>query len=90
MVDLILPFESSSSCGCIAIFRVRRFTAVGSSAIRSNCFALGDSVLRVRYQPDRSQPLLQTKRAVLEDGSDFQAELLFWRFHAVKIARIFW
>lgn len=36
-----------------------------------------DSVLCVRYQPDRRQQLIQAERRILEDRADLDAELFF-------------
>ena len=39
-------------------------------------FVAGNTVLAVANHPDRHHPLIQPERAVLEDSSDFEAELL--------------
>ena len=36
----------------------------------------GDTVLAIDQQPESSHPLIESKRRILENGSEFQAELL--------------
>jgi hypothetical protein len=55
---------------------------------RSAKFVRADAVLAIDQHPDSSHPLIQAKRGILEDGSDFNRELFLAAFAEPNQARL--